>query len=280
MAEIIHKFYSNYLISDKGYVRSKLTTKILKPYKGHVYLRKEGQTYDVWVDQLVADCFLKQPSSNHVIYHLDKNRENSKLSNIMYVDENMLLDMQKSDDWKDISGYEGIYQITKYGDIRSLDRIVSCRVKQKSLKMMQYGCKISTSQGKDGYEHVSLSKNGKPSLFSVHRLVANTYLPNPENLPQVNHIDCNKQNNDVSNLEWCTQSHNMKHAHESGLWSPKQCGVASAIKCGTRILCVTTGDSFLSINSAAKYFNMDYNSVKESADLHRPRKGYQFEYIK
>ena len=67
-----------------------------------------------------------------------------------------------------------------------------------------------------------LYKNGKEKLFRVHRLVAMAFLPNPNNLPQVNHKDGNKQNNSVDNLEWCEQSDNMKHAYKNGLQIPSE----------------------------------------------------------
>lgn len=75
-----------------------------------------------------------------------------------------------------------------------------------------------------GYVKVTLCTNGVTKDFSLHRLVASTFIPNPNNLPQVNHIDGNKLNNNVSNLEWCTSSQNIKHAYDNGIgrkhWGP------------------------------------------------------------
>ena len=68
-----------------------------------------------------------------------------------------------------------------------------------------------------GYYRCCLSKNGNNKTVKVHRIVAETFIPNPNNLAQVNHIDGNKQNNNVDNLEWCSQSENMKHAYKNGL---------------------------------------------------------------
>ena len=70
---------------------------------------------------------------------------------------------------------------------------------------------------KDGYEQVTLSIDKKSVKFKVHRLVALMFIPNPDNLPQINHIDGNKQNNNISNLEWCTAYHNNKHARDMWL---------------------------------------------------------------
>jgi hypothetical protein len=74
----------------------------------------------------------------------------------------------------------------------------------------------------DGYLRNMLYIDGKPKNYSIHRMVAECYIPNPNNLPEVNHDDGDKTNNHISNLYWCTRSNNMKHAHQTGLWdSPK-----------------------------------------------------------
>ena len=75
----------------------------------------------------------------------------------------------------------------------------------------------ATSKCQKGYEHVTLCDKGKKRTFLVHRLVAILMIPNPENLPQVNHIDGDKTNNNIENLEWCTPSQNIQHSHDTGL---------------------------------------------------------------
>ena len=86
---------------------------------------------------------------------------------------------------------------------------------------------------KNGYKRVHVSKNGKSKRLLVHRIVATAFIPNPDNLPEVNHKDGNKQNNNVSNLEWVTASENQKHAYKTGLKSAK------GIKNGARKLTET-----------------------------------------
>lgn len=76
---------------------------------------------------------------------------------------------------------------------------------------------LKQRNNKKGYPSIYLTINGKGTTLVVHRLVAQTFIPNPENLPQVNHIDGNKENNSVENLEWCTNEYNMKHSWEIGL---------------------------------------------------------------
>lgn len=111
-------------------------------------------------------------------------------------------------EWFDINGYEGLYKINRQGDVY----IMKKPRKQEGIK--------KPSIDKDGYKQVSLSKNGKYTTYKVHRLVALTFIPNPNNLPVINHIDGNKQNNRVDNLEWCTRSENDLHAYRLGLRKP------------------------------------------------------------
>lgn len=104
--------------------------------------------------------------------------------------------------WKDIPNYEGRYQVSNFGRIKSFVG------KEKILKQRTT---------KKGYKKVGLCKNKKQKQHRIHRLVAITFLPNNLNLPEVNHIDGDKANNNLSNLEWCSPSHNMKHSFKTGL---------------------------------------------------------------
>lgn len=98
--------------------------------------------------------------------------------------------------WKDVVGYEGLYQVSNYGRIKSL------------YNYKRNGTNILTPRYKHGYYQIGLRKNKKRKWLAVHRLVAKAFIPNPENLPCVNHKDENKTNNCVYNLEWCTHSYN------------------------------------------------------------------------
>lgn len=105
-----------------------------------------------------------------------------------------------SEIWKDIEGYEGLYQISNYGNVKTLPRP---RVKSTIMKLELH----------KGYYKVCFSKNNKSKHFFVHRLVAQAFIPNPDNLPCVNHKDENSLNNCVNNLEWCTQQYNLLYGN-------------------------------------------------------------------
>ena len=110
--------------------------------------------------------------------------------------------------WEDIPNYEGVYQASTLGRIRSLDRMVNSVQGSRTVKGMFM--QIHTS--KSGYNFVILSKHNHYKHFRVHRLVLLTFVPNPENKPTGNHIDGNKLNNFLENLEWMTQKENIQHA--------------------------------------------------------------------
>lgn len=122
--------------------------------------------------------------------------------------------MQEKEIWRDIIGYEGLYMVSSFGRVKSLDRYVN---HYPSGKMIQKGDVIKAQINKRGYESLKLSRGGKSIRFLVHRLVLIAFIPNPENKEQVNHIDCNKRNNYLENLEWSTQSENMRHSFDNNL---------------------------------------------------------------
>ena len=109
--------------------------------------------------------------------------------------------------WKPIAGFEGYYEVSNRGRIRSVDRIVTMKNGRKRLtqgKML----KPFVYNGDGNYTGVVLSKDGNHRKHSIHRLVAQAFVPNPNNLPEVNHKDENKTNNCAENLEWCDRKYN------------------------------------------------------------------------
>lgn len=119
--------------------------------------------------------------------------------------------------WKDIDGFEGMYQVSDLGRVRSLERTVKMVRNGRQYDMHHKGKLLSASVTKDGYATVQIFKDSKPHTYKVHRLVAKTFLSNKGNLPEVNHKDGDKENNRADNLEWCTRSNNMRHAYRNGL---------------------------------------------------------------
>jgi len=115
--------------------------------------------------------------------------------------------------WKDIEGYNGIYQVSNYGNVYVIGRNIIRNNVNYFLKPKYMKCRYDL----DGYLLVGLTKDKKQNTFRVHRLVCEAFIKNEFNKPQINHIDGNKSNNNISNLEWCTASENIKHAFKLGL---------------------------------------------------------------
>lgn len=114
--------------------------------------------------------------------------------------------------WKDISGYEGLYQVSNNGLVKSLDRITTGNRKRKIR-----GKNLSQGVNEFGYCVVALCKDGRIKMKRVHRLVADAFIPVVPGKPYINHKDGNPKNNHSSNLEWCTQKENVQHAYNAGL---------------------------------------------------------------
>lgn len=124
--------------------------------------------------------------------------------------------------WKAIEGYEGYYEVSDNGCVRSLDRVIPDSA-HGTRKIHGRVMKLTKSYGRndDGYLVVNLRKEYTTKVVPVHRLVAIAFIPNPNNFPTVNHRDGNKGNNCADNLEWVTYSDNNAHALRTGLRSPR-----------------------------------------------------------
>lgn len=118
------------------------------------------------------------------------------------------------DIWEWVKGFEGVYKISNWGNVKSANRNIKHYRGGLSFRAGQV---LSINLDKYGYPKVTLQKAGRRKYFTVHRLVATAFIPNPDNLPQINHKDGDKTNNFVDNLEWCTDEDNKKHAHTTGL---------------------------------------------------------------
>ena len=120
--------------------------------------------------------------------------------------------MESKEIWKDIEGFEGLYQISNLGRVKSLGRY------KKHYSKLVYVPECIRKPGidKDGYEILPLNKKGNKITQKVHRLVAQAFIPNPDNKNEIDHIDCNKRNNKVTNLRWVTRKENVRHSIDEG----------------------------------------------------------------
>lgn len=151
--------------------------------------------------------------------------------------------------WKPVKGYEGIYEVSNIGNVRSLDRSVikyNALTKRDNILHIK-GQIMKPSINKYGYYYLSLSKDGNRKSHLVHRLVAEAFIDNPNNLPQVNHIDENKLNNNVDNLEFITLEDNVKYSLNQEIYKMDLDG---------NII-----EKYASINEAGRQNNIFYQNI-------------------
>jgi hypothetical protein len=177
------------------------------------------------------------------------------------------------EEWKDILGYEGEYQVSNYGSVRSLDRYIKSKSKlDKEFVYFKRGKNLIPELGSLVYPYVVyyLKKDGKRYYNKAHRLVAKAFISNPENKKVVNHIDSNPRNNHVDNLDWVTHSENAKHAYDNGridITKAIEASRESRIGTGKIVYQYTINKKpiaqFNSVRSAAKITNSDENSISK-----------------
>lgn len=127
--------------------------------------------------------------------------------------EKTICEVNRMEVWKDIKGYEELYMINNYGCVMGKERMTTGNRNRKLKSKI-----VKNHADKLGYQLVDLCKDGKKKTFKVHRLVAQAFIENPQNKPYINHKDGNPRNNNVQNLEWCTQKENIRHAYRTGLF--------------------------------------------------------------
>lgn len=174
--------------------------------------------------------------------------------------------------WKDIEGYEGAYQVSNLGNVRSTTREV---IYPGGYSRVFRGKVLKPRVDKYGYLVVGLSKHQHHKWLKIHRLVAKAFLNNPNEYDQVNHLDGDKTNNNVSNLEWCNNSMNMKHAVETGLKPVNGRKSVLQIKDGVVI------DVFPSVTAAANYICMSRTHISGCCNGHLDHKtagGYEWRF--
>lgn len=153
--------------------------------------------------------------------------------------------------WKEVVGYEYRYVISNIGNLISLNHRNSNKTKP-----MFY------SFDSNGYPYVGLYLNKKRKMFNVHRLVAIAFIHNPDNKPQVNHINGIKTDNRVENLEWCTQSENMTHSWKTGLSKTSEVQRNSIIKINSKkVINIKTGEIYDSVKILCESINIKYHNM-------------------
>ena len=220
---------------DNYYCRERIIKQCFKQNYLYVNLYKRNKHATLRVHRLVALAFLPNIYNYAEVNHKDENSINNRLDNLewcsqaynlhygtriaraqvtkktkvrirkeagiskMQEDTSGLPDIcsLEGEEWRHVAGYEGLYEISNYGRLKSLHHIIPFIVRTKKIH--------------SGRVNVDLHHNGKYTTFGIHTLVAKAFIPNPENLPEVNHKDENPLNNRADNLEWCTHKYNIRY---------------------------------------------------------------------
>lgn len=151
--------------------------------------------------------------------------------------------METKEIWRDITGYEGLYQISNLGNVKSLGN--NKTRKDKVLKQIK---------NKSGYLHVNLCKKGKSKIHKTHRLVAQAFLPNPYNFTDVNHKDEVKTNNNVENLEWCTREYNNNYGSHNERSTKAR---------SKKVQCIETGIVYKSTNEVERKLGFWHTNISK-----------------
>lgn len=170
------------------------------------------------------------------------------------------------EEWRPVVGYEGYYEVSNLGNVRGV-----CR----------QGCAgkvLKPSLTTTGYPFVVLSVGCETKSKRVHRIVAEAFIPNPDNMPEVNHINGDKADYSIGNLEWCSHIDNMRHAVRSGLWNPSKAQQLS-VKSKRKSVVRNDGERFESLREAAdKSGTTAGNVCKVLKGIRQHANGYSFGY--
>lgn len=156
--------------------------------------------------------------------------------------------------WHDIEDFEGLYQVSSYGRIKRIEhwKLQETNRTNKHTEYRQLKEKILSTNGKDRYASVTLCKGKIRKSVLVHRLVAKAFLPNLQNLPEINHKDCNTRNNHVDNLEWCDRKYNINYADRTK---------KAMEKIQKKVQCIESGVIYDSVTKASLETNLQKSKI-------------------
>lgn len=236
----------------------------------HVCLSKDNIQKNYNVQMLVYLAFFSDADETDVVKHKDKNTLNNRVDN-SYVEE--IVDLP-GEVWKYVSGYERYYAVSNKGRLKACRRSVTYNRDGIDYVRTHKEREIIFEPDDRGYMQSSITKDGVLKYVTMHRLVAEAFIPNPENKPQINHIDGNPSNNCVENLEWCTAKENVQDYVEKR--GRKNLTNLIKAKYGKKIVCLDTMMHFNSIAEVSDFFHC--NGVAYSIENRTCCKGYTFVY--
>ena len=191
---------------------------------------------------------------------------------------NNIISNAKEEIWKPVKGYEGFYEVSNLGRIRSLDRTVNCVHNSVAIKKGKI-LKLSTIP--KGYLCAHFSKYGKSKSIEIQRVVALAFIPNPNNLPCVNHKDEDKTNNKVDNLEWCTYKYNNTYGTRLEKSAKKHINGKNAKTVYQYSLDEKFLNEYPSCAELKRLYNYDASKISECCrGLRKTAYGYKWKYIK
>jgi phage pi2 protein 07 len=179
--------------------------------------------------------------------------------------------LEQEEIWKQII-------IEKGGTVYDYSELYEVSNKEGRIRSVKTGKTLKPGKDKWGYSHVTLYKDGKTSRFSVHRLVATMFIPNPENKPTVNHKDENKENNSADNLEWMTHEEQQKHGTCRQRISEAQLGGKNHM--AKKVKCIETGEIFDTVKEAEEWCGIKDGVTDCCKGKYKTAGGFHWEYVK